>query len=208
MALVVFSGGARSGKSRAAQALAEQRALDGVPVTAVVFGRHDADPEFALRVQRHREQRPRSFDVIEAVDPTSWMPEAPGDGLLLVDCLGTLLGLVMESEWPADDGTDLGQAAAEALPAGYESAVERSFTATVDWLATRDADTIVHANAFHMATVIEDGRDVVVWYSNGNRITNNRILRGRYGAHFMYSHNNVVERNVLVLDQGTAMVRE
>ena len=168
MALVVFSGGARSGKSRAAQALAEQRALDGVPVTAVVFGRHDADPEFALRVQRHREQRPRSFDVIEAVDPTSWMPEAPGDGLLLVDCLGTLLGLVMESEWPADDGADLGQAAAEALPAGYESAVERSFTATVDWLATRDADTIVVTN--------EAGDGIVPAYASGRLF---RDLLGR-----------------------------
>jgi nitrous oxidase accessory protein len=44
---------------------------------------------------------------------------------------------------------------------------------------------------------VEDGRDVVVWYSNGNRIVGNRIVRGRYGAHFMYSHNNVVQRNEL-----------
>lgn len=43
--------------------------------------------------------------------------------------------------------------------------------------------------------LVEDGRDVVVWYSNGNRIAGNRILRGRYGAHFMYSHDNVVHRN-------------
>ncbi len=45
--------------------------------------------------------------------------------------------------------------------------------------------------------VVEDGRDVVVWYSNGNRITGNQILRGRYGAHFMYSHDNVVRDNDL-----------
>ena len=45
--------------------------------------------------------------------------------------------------------------------------------------------------------LVEDGRDVVVWYSNGNRLENNRILRGRYGAHFMYSHDNVVRGNEL-----------
>lgn len=44
---------------------------------------------------------------------------------------------------------------------------------------------------------VEDGRDVVIWYSNRNHIADNRIVRGRYGAHFMYSHDNVVQRNEL-----------
>lgn len=43
--------------------------------------------------------------------------------------------------------------------------------------------------------VVEDGRDVVVWYSPGNRFLRNRVERGRYGTHFMYSHDNVVEGN-------------
>ena len=43
--------------------------------------------------------------------------------------------------------------------------------------------------------LVEDGRDVVVWYSRSNHIERNRILRGRYGAHFMYSHDNVVRGN-------------
>jgi nitrous oxidase accessory protein len=42
---------------------------------------------------------------------------------------------------------------------------------------------------------IADSRDMVVWYSPGNRIVGNRVSRGRYGTHFMYSHHNVVERN-------------
>jgi nitrous oxidase accessory protein len=45
--------------------------------------------------------------------------------------------------------------------------------------------------------VVEDGRDVVVWYSSRNHIVGNRIVRGRYGAHFMYSHDNIVRRNEL-----------
>ncbi len=45
--------------------------------------------------------------------------------------------------------------------------------------------------------LVEDGRDVVVWYANHNRLEGNRILRGRYGAHFMYSHDNTVIGNEL-----------
>lgn len=52
-------------------------------------------------------------------------------------------------------------------------------------------DSIVEDN------LVEDGRDVVVWYSHRNRIAHNRILRGRYGAHLMYSHDNEVRSNEL-----------
>ncbi len=40
-----------------------------------------------------------------------------------------------------------------------------------------------------------DGRDIVVWYSSRNRIANNRVEGGRYGAHFMYSHDNELVAN-------------
>ncbi|MFW2388311.1 MAG: nitrous oxide reductase family maturation protein NosD [Polyangiales bacterium] len=38
-------------------------------------------------------------------------------------------------------------------------------------------------------------RDMVVWYSSGNRLIDNTVVRSRYGTHFMYSHENVVEGN-------------
>ncbi len=44
--------------------------------------------------------------------------------------------------------------------------------------------------------VMRDSRDMVVWYSNGNRIERNRIERGRYGTHLMYSHQNRLVGNV------------
>ncbi len=50
-------------------------------------------------------------------------------------------------------------------------------------------DSLVEGN------LVEDGRDVVVWYSRGNRVTGNRIHRGRYGTHLMYSHDTVIEDN-------------
>jgi nitrous oxidase accessory protein len=38
-------------------------------------------------------------------------------------------------------------------------------------------------------------RDIVVWYSPRNTISRNRVEHGRYGTHFMYSHDNVVVGN-------------
>jgi nitrous oxidase accessory protein len=38
-------------------------------------------------------------------------------------------------------------------------------------------------------------RDMVVWYSSDNRVVDNTVLRSRYGTHFMYSHDNVLEGN-------------
>ncbi len=42
---------------------------------------------------------------------------------------------------------------------------------------------------------VRDARDVVIWYSPGNRIAGNEISGGRYGTHFMYSHENAAEEN-------------
>jgi nitrous oxidase accessory protein len=43
---------------------------------------------------------------------------------------------------------------------------------------------------------LEDGRDLVAWYSGGNRFERNRVERGRYGLHFMHSDDNAVTGNV------------
>ena len=53
MALVVFTGGARSGKSGAATRLVTSRVGDS-GATIVVFGRETEDEEFAERIARHR----------------------------------------------------------------------------------------------------------------------------------------------------------
>lgn len=51
----------------------------------------------------------------------------------------------------------------------------------------RDAD--VARNHVH------ESRDIVVWYSPGNRVTDNFVEGGRYGTHFMYSSRNLVRGN-------------
>lgn len=41
--------------------------------------------------------------------------------------------------------------------------------------------------------LVEESRDMVVWYSSRNVLRNNEVRHGRYGTHFMYSHGNTVE---------------
>lgn len=50
-------------------------------------------------------------------------------------------------------------------------------------------DSIVEGN------LVRDGRDMVVWYSNRTRVLRNDVSGGRYGTHFMYSREQLVEGN-------------
>lgn len=45
------------------------------------------------------------------------------------------------------------------------------------------------------ANRVSNSRDIVVWYSPGNHILDNRVEAGRYGTHLMYSHQNHIEGN-------------
>jgi nitrous oxidase accessory protein len=45
---------------------------------------------------------------------------------------------------------------------------------------------------------MSDSRDVVLWYASRNRVAENQIERGRYGAHLMYSHDNEIVGNRFV----------
>ena len=48
---------------------------------------------------------------------------------------------------------------------------------------------------------VAGGRDVVVWYSSRNQLLRNEVRDGRYGTHFMYSHDNLVEGNRYLGDE-------
>jgi adenosylcobinamide kinase / adenosylcobinamide-phosphate guanylyltransferase len=159
MALVVFTGGARSGKSSAAQALARRQATDGALVTAVVLGMVEADPEMGGRAARHQAERPAGFELVEAQDSCSWLDVTAEGSLLLVDCLGTLVGMVMTEEWPsAIAGNELGDAGGD-LPLGYGETVESRVGELVLALCDRSGDTIVVTN--------EVGDGVVPPYGSG-----------------------------------------
>jgi adenosyl cobinamide kinase/adenosyl cobinamide phosphate guanylyltransferase len=94
MTLVVYVGGARSGKSRLA---VERASAVGTPVVFVATG-EAGDEEMAERIARHRAERPPGWRTIEEpLELARVLREAPADATVLVDCL---------SLWVANGGGD------------------------------------------------------------------------------------------------------
>lgn len=87
-------GGARSGKSTHAEALAH--AWPG-PVTYVATSRVDRDDaEWMERIALHQQRRPAAWGLVETTDLASLL-RAPDDGtLLLVDCLAVWITRMMD----------------------------------------------------------------------------------------------------------------
>lgn len=166
MALVVITGGARSGKSRVAQDLALSRHRTGQPVVVAVFA-SQSDSEMTDRIARHRADRPDGFTVLEADGSASWIAGVPADSLLLVDCVGTWLGRAMLETWNVTALLGADMSDAEELPAEFGAQFEARVAALVDALATRRGDTIVVTN--------ETGSGVVPAYATG------RIFRDELG---------------------------
>ncbi len=182
MALVVFTGGARSGKSSAAANLAAARQSDGAHVHVAVFGREGVDGEFDGRIATHREQRPAQWSVCEVDDPLAGLPSpSPGD-LLVVDCLGTAVGRIMEIEYARFADSDLGVAEDRVLPTGYAPRVEEAVDRFTRLLRDRDHDLIVVTN--------EVGSGVVPVFATGRLFQDvlgraNRTLLGAADASYL-----------------------
>ena len=181
MALVMITGGARSGKSRAAQELAVSRQLDGQSVTVAVFG-SASDSEMSERIARHQADRPADFALLEGNGSLEWLVSVPEGRLLLVDCLGTCLGRIMLDAWShlADSGVEMGDA--EDLPAGFELAVRGAIDLTVSALVDRAGDTLVVTN--------ETGSGVVPAYATGRLFRDelgraNRLFADRAQASYL-----------------------
>jgi len=196
VALVVITGGVRSGKSAAAQRLAASRAQAVESVCVATFARPSADPELAERIARHREDRDAGFAAIEAENSTEWLGRVPDDSLLLVDCIGTLLGRLMEESWPVEGGT-LGDAAAEDLPSGYAERVSAAFDGIVTSICDRDADTIVVTN--------EVGAGVVPVWASARLFTDligraNRTLVSRADAAYFAVCGRLMDLTLLPTD--------
>ncbi|MCD2262215.1 bifunctional adenosylcobinamide kinase/adenosylcobinamide-phosphate guanylyltransferase [Dietzia aurantiaca] len=100
---VLVTGGARSGKSRHAARLLEDRTHtdpprpgdpghNPAPVTFIAPGRPADeldDPDWAARVRHHRAHRPAEWHTVETADVAAALRATPGP--VLVDCLGTWL---------------------------------------------------------------------------------------------------------------------
>ncbi len=101
MTLVVFIGGARSGKSR----LALDRATEARgPVTFIATG-EAGDDEMAARIERHKNERPQSWQTIEEpLELAGSLASVPPEETVIVDCLSLWVANVLGAQRDLDDG--------------------------------------------------------------------------------------------------------
>ena len=84
--LTFILGGARSGKSRHAQEIAEKHA--GGDSVLFVATAQACDSEMQQRIARHRQDRPAHWRTIEEpLRAAAILCENPGAGVVLIDCL-------------------------------------------------------------------------------------------------------------------------
>jgi adenosylcobinamide kinase/adenosylcobinamide-phosphate guanylyltransferase len=95
MAVILITGGARSGKSRRAEARA--RAFPGRPVYVATAEARDA--EMAARIAGHRARRGNDWIEREVpLDLVQTLVETDGSGARLVDCLTLWLSNLLHSD--------------------------------------------------------------------------------------------------------------
>ena len=155
MTLVVYVGGARSGKST----LAVQRAkAAGAPVTFIATG-EAGDEEMADRIERHKRERPREWTTIEEpVDLQRALAAVPAAHTVIFDCLSLWIANGGDGAVPAPrDGltiavtneVGLGIVPVNALARAYRDQLGRVNASWVD--AADEAYFVVAGRALRLA---------------------------------------------------------
>src|ERR1700680_147132 len=100
MPFVLVLGGARSGKSAMAERLAVE---SGDPVIFIATG-EARDEEMVARIRRHREDRPASWQTVEApVDPLAPVASSSRCAFLYGDCLTLWVSNLLEKGFDPRD---------------------------------------------------------------------------------------------------------
>jgi len=140
-------GGARSGKTSAAESLLAGRSDVTYVATGYAVG---TDDEWRERVERHRRLRPATWTTLETLDLVGTLAE-PG-GPMLVDCLTLWLTRMMDDHGCWDDAT---------WNNGGADALVRSMDALVAAVQATSRDLVVVTN--------EVGQGVVPSTPSGRR---------------------------------------
>ncbi len=101
--LYLILGGARSGKSRHAEALVEA----APPPWRYIATAEALDDEMRRRIDAHRSQRSAGWQTVEApLELAAALDGAPADAPLLVDCLTLWLSNLMLAKRPVEPAVD------------------------------------------------------------------------------------------------------
>jgi adenosylcobinamide kinase/adenosylcobinamide-phosphate guanylyltransferase len=153
LSFVLVLGGARSGKSRQAEALAHRASR---PVTYVATA-EAWDAEMARRIAAHRERRPADWRTVDAPLELAAAVEAAAPGIVLVDCLTLWLSNVMHAGRDVGAATDAFLAAAarrEAVVAVSNEVGEGIVPGTALGRAFRDEQGVLNQRVAAAATAV------------------------------------------------------
>ena len=153
MTLVVYVGGARSGKSR----LALERARSGGAAVVFVATGEALDDEMTDRISRHKAERPTEWKTVEEpVELEHAIADAPPEATLVVDCLSLWVANVFESV-PSEEIAERAATSAAARP-GLTIAVTNEVGLGIvpdNELARRYRDVLGRVNATWAAAADE-----------------------------------------------------
>lgn len=133
--IVLVTGGVRSGKS----AYVLRRLAKASPAALIATGRA-IDEEMALRIRKHKEERPDHVKTFEAVDGIGDIIRGL-QGVAAVDCLGSWVTNRMWDLGFDFDAPDAGQAAivAERIEAEAQDILDAASVSGADiWLVTNE----------------------------------------------------------------------
>ena len=101
--LYLILGGARSGKSRHAEALVEA----APPPWRYIATAEALDGEMRRRIDEHRKRRGKGWQTVEApLELATALDDAPADAPILVDCLTLWLSNLMLNERPLEPAVE------------------------------------------------------------------------------------------------------
>lgn len=135
--LTLILGGARSGKSDFAQALARQRGGDAVLFVATAQARDD---EMRARIEAHRARRPAAWQTIEVPQDIAQALQNVHRGwrVAVVDCLTLLVSNILLAD-----------------AAGAEARLIREVDALIEWQRTSALEMITVSNEVGLGIVPE-----------------------------------------------------
>lgn len=102
--LILITGGARSGKSKLAEEIAEKLAHEQGKKVVYVATAEALDAEMAWRIAEHRQRRPLHWETVEESWAVEKILELRGQekGVILLDCLALLLSNWLR-EWQVEN---------------------------------------------------------------------------------------------------------
>ena len=144
---VLVTGGVRSGKSRHAEEMVGQR--PAVYVAAGPTPEAEPDPDWRARIAAHRLRRPVAWTTREGLDVAGVLGAADRPEAVLVDCLGTWVTGIIDSE--RHGSGSLWDAPAEVI----EQVIGRWSDELVAAIAAFDGDLVVVTNEVGLGVVPE-----------------------------------------------------